>query len=37
MRRYQVDHFEAETWIESKWPLYSTWNIDFCEFLNSEW
>ncbi len=37
MRRYQVDHFEAETWIESKWPLYSTWNIDFYEFLNSEW
>jgi ADP-ribosyl-[dinitrogen reductase] hydrolase len=37
MRRHQVDHQEAEQWIENVWPHYATWNDDFMEFLNNDW
>lgn len=37
MRRYQVDHEQAERWIEEVWPYYVTWNDDFMEFLNNDW
>ena len=37
MRRFKVDHFKAEQWIESVWPHYVTWNDDFMNFLDNEW
>jgi ADP-ribosyl-[dinitrogen reductase] hydrolase len=37
MRRHQVDHEEAEQWIENVWPHYATWNDDFMEFLDNDW
>lgn len=37
MRKFNVDHYEAEEWIESVWPHYVTWNNDFMDFLDNEW
>jgi len=37
MRRFNVDHFDAEQWLEENWPHYATWNTDFYDFLSNEW
>ena len=37
MRRFNVDHYEAEQWIEGEWPHYAVWNTDFYDFLSNEW
>jgi ADP-ribosyl-[dinitrogen reductase] hydrolase len=37
MRHYNVDHYEAELWLEGEWPHYTTWNTDFYDFLSNKW
>jgi ADP-ribosyl-[dinitrogen reductase] hydrolase len=37
MRHFNVDHYEAEMWLEGEWPHYTTWNTDFYDFLSNEW
>ncbi len=37
MRHFNVDHNEAEQWLEEQWPHYTTWNTDFYDFLSNEW
>jgi ADP-ribosyl-[dinitrogen reductase] hydrolase len=37
MRRFNVDHFEAEEWLEENWPHYAVWNTDFFDFLSNDW
>jgi len=37
MRHFNVDHYEAEQWLEEQWPHYTTWNTDFYDFLSNEW
>ena len=37
MRHFNVDHDEAEQWLEEQWPHYTTWNTDFYDFLSNEW
>jgi len=37
MRRFNVDHFEAEEWLEMNWPHYAVWNTDFFDFLSNDW
>lgn len=37
MKRFNVEHYEAELWLEERWPHYTTWNTDFYNFLNNEW
>lgn len=37
MRRFGVDHEEADSWLAERWPHYATWNDDFFDFLTHEW
>jgi ADP-ribosyl-[dinitrogen reductase] hydrolase len=37
MRRHGVDHTAAHRWMTDVWPLYSTWNTSFTEFLDHDW
>jgi ADP-ribosyl-[dinitrogen reductase] hydrolase len=37
MRHFNVDHDEAEQWLEKQWSHYTTWNTDFYDFLSNEW
>lgn len=37
MRANSCSHADAHTWLENEWPLYSTWNYTFSEFLDNEW
>lgn len=37
MRHHGVDHAQAHRWLRDRWPLYSTWNERFADFLVTEW
>jgi len=37
MRRHQVEHGTAHRWLRQLWPLTSTWNDRFTDFLDDEW
>jgi ADP-ribosyl-[dinitrogen reductase] hydrolase len=37
MRANSCSHVVAEQWLDDIWPLYSTWNHTFSEFLDNEW
>lgn len=37
MWHYGSDHAAAHDWLESRWPLYATYNRTFMEFLDNEW
>lgn len=34
MVRYRASHDEAHSWLESVWPHYRTWTLDFCNLLD---
>lgn len=37
MRQHSVDHSAAHRWLRERWPLTSTWNHRFTNFLDHEW